>query len=62
MWNVIVTSSGDYKIEFSDSGVVIEGSGGTTGSYLVNKKGNANELLKVTCAADTIIDALVDEI
>lgn len=62
VWNLIVTATGDYKIEFPDSGVVMEGSGGTTGSYLLNKQGNANELLKVTCAADTIIDALVDEI
>lgn len=64
IWNVIVEAPADgaYEIKFPTSGLVIEGIGGTKGSYGVNKSGNDDESLELTCAANTTVRILFDEI
>ena len=64
IWNVIVEAPdvGTYELKFPTSGLVVEGIGGTTGSYGVNKSGNDDEDLEFTCPANTTLRILFDEI
>lgn len=62
IWNIVIESDGDYELKFSTSGSVIKGTGGIMGATGVNKQGVVDESLLLTCAANTTIRILFDEV
>jgi hypothetical protein len=62
IWNVIVESEGEYDLKFPTSGSVIKGVGGIMGATGINKQGLDDEPLQLTCAANTTVRILFDEV
>jgi hypothetical protein len=62
IWSIIVEAEGAYTISFPTSGLIIEGIGGVTGAVGINKQGEDNEDVKITCDANTTIRIMFDEV
>jgi hypothetical protein len=62
VWMLCVESDGYYKMYFPTAGTLIEGNGGITGMANICKYGADDEVVKLTCDANTTVRVLYHEV